>query len=214
MKKSNYILLIILIALLNSCTEQKDYIVETGLSLLMPDTINGETVTQSRKRVEFFEEKLQENTINKYIPNILVSDLSGQNFNLQNVISKKTILITSNAYCGFGQESLRKEFPIALDSLKIELQDYEIICLIKRTEADLENTSRFERFTKELREIYESIYIIEESEAYKMNLYANPARLYINQDQKVEHIALGLPNVQSQIIEIRKNTGSFKSYEL
>ena len=208
MKKSNYILLVILIALLNSCTEQKNYIVETGFSLLMPDTMNGETVAQSGKKEVVYIEKLKSNTINKFIPYIPVYDLSGQKLNLQDVISKKTILISSDSYCGFGKASLTEDFPIALDSLKDELQDYDIICLVKRTETDIEDSSRLEKFTAELQEMYESIYIIEESDAYKMNLSESPARFYINKDQKVEHIASGLSNVQSQIIELRKRTNS------
>lgn len=213
MRKSNYILLVILIALLNSCTEQKNYIVETGFSLLMPDTINGETVAQSRKKGAVYLEKLESNTINKYIPNIPVYGLSGQKLNLQDVISKKTILISSDSYCGFGRASLTDDFPIALDSLKDELQDYDIICLVKRTETDIEDSSRLEEFTSELQEIYESIYIIEESDAYKMNLSGNPARFYINEDQKVSHIAGGLSNVQSQIKEIRINTDANIMYK-
>lgn len=214
MRKSNYILLlVILIALLNACTEQKNYIVETGFSLLMPDTINGETVAQNRKKGAVYLEKLKSNTINKYIPNIPVYDLSGQKLNLQDVISKKTILISSDSYCSFGKASLTEDFPIALDSLKNELQDYDIICLVKRTDTDIEDSSRFEKFTSELQEIYESIYIIEESDAYKMNLTGNPARFYIDKDQKVEHIGSGLSNVAYQIIEIRMHTGANKVYE-
>lgn len=172
----------------------------------MPDTINGETIAQSRKKDAVFMEELRSNTVNKYIPNVLVYNLSGQKFNLQDIISKKTIIITSDAHCGFGIGSLTEDFPIALDSLKDELQDYDIICLIKRTEADIEDSSRFEAFTKELQEIYEPIYIIEESDAYRINLIGNPARFYLNKDQKVEHIALGLSNVEHQIFEISENT--------
>ena len=93
----------------------------------MPDTMNGETVAQSNKKGAIYIEKLKSNTINKYIPTIPVYDLSGQKLNLQDVISKKTILISSDAYCGFGSASLREDFPIALDSLKVELQEYDII---------------------------------------------------------------------------------------
>lgn len=208
MRKSSYILLVILIALSNSCTEQKSYIVETDFSLMMPDTINGETVAQSKRKGAVYIEKLKSNTVNKFIPEIPVYDLSGQKLNLQDVISKKTILISSDSHCGFGRASLTEDFPIALDSLKDELQDYDIICLVKRTETDFEDSSRFEEFTSELQETYESIYIIEESDANKINLTGNPTRLYINKDQKVEHFASGLSNVQFQIIELRKRTNA------
>lgn len=177
------------------------------MSLLMPDTVNGETVAQSNKRGEVFRQNLKSNTIDKYIPNVPVYSLSGKEFNLQDVISKKTILISSDSYCGFGGASLRNDFPVALDSLKNELQDYDVICLLKRTEWDMEDSTRFEGFKEELREIYETLYIIEESDAYRINLIGNPVRYYIDKNQKVAHIGSGLSNVQNQIIEIRNNTG-------
>ena len=211
MKKQSYMLFILFIGLL-SCSEhkdggQKDYIAQVDFSLLMPDTINGETVAQSNERGKVFMNNLESNTIHKYIPNIPVQNLSGREFNLQDIITKSTILISSDSYCGFGGASLRNDFPAAMDSLKHELQDYDIICLVKRTDADKEDSTRFERFTAELGEIYEKIYKIEESDAYKMNLYGNPVRYYIDKDQKVAHIAGGLTNVEYQIFEIRNNTG-------
>ena len=148
------------------------------------------------------------NTINKYIPNTPIYSLTGQKFNLQKILSKKTILISSDNHCGFGYASLMDDFPIALDSLKGELQDYEIICLVKRTEMDVEDSLGFEAFTTGLQKIYKSIYIIDEADAYRMNLTGNPARFYIDKDQKVEHIASGLSNVKYQILEIKGYTGA------
>lgn len=208
MLKYKSILFITLIAILHSCGGKKSSIIETDLSLRIPDTVNGETIAQSKKRNKIHMEELKLNTVNRYIPNIPVYDLSRQKLNLQDVISKKTIIVSSDSHCGFGKVSLLNDFPIALDSLKDELQDYEIICLIKRTKRDIEDNSRFDMFVSELQEIYEPLNIIEESDANRMNLLGNPTRFYINKDQKVEHIASGASNVENRIFEIRQNTGA------
>lgn len=207
MTKGKYILLLAIIALLHSCGDQKNYIIETDLSLLIPDTINGETVAQSRERGARFYEILKSNTVNKTIPPVPVYDLSGQEYNLQDVLSKKTILISSDAHCGFGQGSLREDFPMAMDSLKNQLEDYDIICLVKHTPWDTADSKSFDGLVSDLQEMYDQIYTIEEADAYRINLIANPVRLYINEEQKVEHIASGLSNVEGQVFEIRKYAG-------
>ncbi len=203
---------LILIAFLISCSEQNNYIIETNRDIIKLDTINGETESQSREKYAKFRKALLANTINKSIPEIIIFDLSGNKLNLQEILTEKTILISSDSHCGFGQESLTDEFPKALDSLKNELNDYKIICLVKKTSSDSKYPSKLNDFINELLKIYESIYTIDESDAFKINLFGNPVRLYIDKNKDVKHYAVGLSSIENRIKEIKKNTGANNGY--
>ena len=208
MKIKSIISVLIFGSLLFSCTDNEKYIIQTDYSQLLPDTINGETVMESNNKNKKFIENLISNTVDRAIPSIEIFTVEGERLNLRSIIQKETIIISSDIYCGWGLECLTNDFPKAIKQLQNSLENIDIICLLKRQNSDIENPEAFNQDINDLKLIYEKVYIIEENEAGKINLFPNPTRLYINSNKFVKYIGFGTSLIENSLInEIKEYTG-------
>ncbi len=202
------VLIFLFSTLFISCDKPKKYIIETDYTQLLPDTINGETQEESNKKIKKFGEELISNTINRTIPDIEIFSDEGVKLNLRNILHKETIIISSDTHCGWGLECLTNDFPKAVNQLQSDLQNIDIICLLKRENSDIENSDAFNQNVNDLKKLYKKVYIIEENEARKINLFPNPTRLYVNNYKIVKHIEFGTSLVENRLLnEIKENTG-------
>jgi len=200
-----YFEFVIFLFLAISCQHAYTYIIETDINKLAPDRKNGETIIQSNEKARKFFDEVTNNTVGKMIPHLKITDTLGNKKDLQDVLSGKTIIISSDLYCGFGEEGLLNDFPKAMKRIGAEKNHLRIICLIKKQQDDEENPKRLINTLKELNRYYTDIYIINELESRKINLFANPTRLYINKDKVVTHIALGISTIELLESELREN---------
>jgi hypothetical protein len=194
------------VLVLASCSRSENYVIETDFSQLMPNTINGETEKESQEKSQKFYELLLSNTLFKTIPDIEIFTVDGKKLNLRDVINSETIIIASDNHCGWGLEALTNDFPKALEKLQNEISNTKIICLFKREKSDIENPMAFDKTLNELKLIYETVYIIDDIQAYKINLFPNPTRLYVNKNKVVTHIGIGTSLIENKLLEeIKKN---------
>lgn len=208
MKLTTYIKVFFTVLVLASCVRSENYIIETDLSLLMPDTINGETEKKSQERSREFHKLLLSNTISKTIPDTEIFTVDGKKLNLRDVLNSETIIIASDNHCSWGLESLTNDFPETLKKLQHEISDIQIICLFKREKSDLENPVAFNKRLNELKLIYETVYIIDDNQANKINLFASSTRLYVNEHKVVTNIGIGTSLIKNGLLEeIKENTG-------
>jgi hypothetical protein len=215
MKLRKYIRISLTVLVLASCTRPSNYVIETDFNQLMPDTINGETEKESQKKSQEFYKLLLSNTIDKTIPDIEIFTVDGKKLNLRDVLNTETIIISSDNHCGWGLEALTNDFPNAMKNLQNEIPDINIICLFKREKSDIENPVAFNKTLNELKLIYESVYVIDENQAYKINLFPNPTRLYVNENKVVTHIGIGTSLIENRLLdEIKENTGANNAYTL
>ena len=213
MKPGKYIKIFLIVLVLTSCAKSRNYVIETDFSLLIPDTINGETVKESQKKSKKFYELLLSNTIDRIIPDIEIFTVDGKKLNLPDVLNTETIIIASDNHCGWGLECLTNDFPNAIKSLQNEISNIKIICLLKRENSDIKDPESFNQTLNELKLIYETVYVIDDNQAYKINLFPNPTRLYINNDKVVKHIGIGTSLIENRLLnEIKENTGANKKY--
>lgn len=208
MKLKHIIEILIISLLITSCIEPEKYVIESDFSKLMPDTINGETQKESNKKSQEFLEELLLNTIDRAIPDIEIISIEGEKMNLRNILTRETIIISCDIHCGWGLEGLTNDFPKAMKELEKESLDFNVICLLKRENSDI-GQPKFTKTLYELTQFYEFVYIIDNSEAMKINLYPNPTRLYINNDKVVKHIGIGTSLIENKLLnEIKENTGA------
>ena len=119
----------------------------------------------------------------------------------------ETIIVSTDNHSGWGLECLTNDFPNALK--EIENLNFSIICLLKRENSDIDNPESFNKTLNELKQFYESVYIINDNESRKINLFPNPTRLYINRDKVVKHIGIGTSLIENRLLnEIIENTGA------
>jgi peroxiredoxin len=149
------------------------------------------------------------NTVGKEIPDIQVKDLDGNTIKLKKWLKKETILIFTSPHCGFGKEEVEKEFPFALQNMKDELEDIDILCLIESVkESDQQVTFDY---AKSLQGAYDNLFIIDQEDALKTNLTACPTKFFIDKKQIVRHVHVGMTMEQDRCEnEIRQGISSMK----
>ncbi len=113
MKITIFIIECLLIGFLFSCKRPVNYIIQidTGKIVLDAAKENGLTVEQSQSMGVLVRDSIEKNTIGKRIPDIIITNESSKKYNLRNEISKNTIIVISDIYCGFGLDCLSNIYP-------------------------------------------------------------------------------------------------------
>ena len=155
-----YFVISIIFLFTTSCSREAKYIIETDFSKLLPDTINGEIYGKLNKKSQEFYKELLSNTIDRSISDIEIINDVGDKINLRNILHSETIIISADNHCAWGLECLTNDFPNALK--KVVNANFRVVCLLKREESDINNQESFNNTFNELKQIYESVYIIEE----------------------------------------------------
>lgn len=129
------------------------------------------------------------NTLGKEIPNIKVKDIDGNPIKVKKWLKKETILLFTSPHCGFGMEEAEKEFPIAIRNMKAELEGIDILCFVELSEdSNLQETIEY---AKSLQDKYNNLFIIEQKDAFCMNLTGSPTMFFIDKNQIVKHVQMG-----------------------
>lgn len=129
------------------------------------------------------------NTVGEEIPDIRVKDIEGKTIRLKKWLKGETILIFSDAYCGYGGEEVEQDFPNAINNMKDELEGIDILCLVELSEdSDQQKTVEY---AKTLQGKYNHIFIIDQKDALRCNLAATPTKFFIDEKQIVKHIQMG-----------------------
>ncbi len=194
MVKTLYEPFICMILLFVSCSQTKNEIIETSLQDYTTDSNEALTLKESRQKGMMLLKKVKANTVGKEMPRIEILSLSGEIKNLKDVIKPTTIIIASNTHCAWGFEGLTRDFPEALNKFKKKYKNrhLQVICLLIRDQKDKENLTDFNKTLEEIIPYYNSLFIIDENEANKINVFANPTRLYIDDRMIVTNYALGV----------------------
>ena len=183
MKKIHVIFLFLLLGLILSCNRPDNSIIETDTEkIIVNASKNGLTIEETGRLSLLMNDSVRKNTIGKKLPNVIVTNVSHQKVNLLDELYKINnvfVLVSSDIYCGFGADCMRNVFPESLKKYRAKNNDIQAICLLKRTESDKNDSIEFNKTIKELMPLYNSIYIIEEKDANRLNMIGNPTRLYV-----------------------------------
>ncbi len=203
MKISLHLVSILIIAMFVSCSSSNNEIIETDLNKLLLDTSKPITVKESQIQSRSFYQEVITNTVGRKIPKVKIHNVSGGELNLKDLIKSESIIISSDVYCSWGIEGLTNDFPKVIELLRQNygVEKFCVICLLKREKSDIENPERFNKTFDEVKLHYQNLFIIDEKEARKLNLYANPTRLYVNKNLIVTNIGLGVSTIEGRLYE-------------
>ncbi|MBI9034371.1 MAG: hypothetical protein JEZ03_07870 [Bacteroidales bacterium] len=211
MKHFFVIQILLFLSTLISCSESNEYIIETDIKNYFPDTISRLSQKEINERTNLFIEEVKRNTIGKLIPVTSIYNTDRVLMKLDEILTEETILIASDAYCGWGVGLLTSDFPNSMKKLETEIKNTRVICLAIRQESDIETPERFNEFIDELSSYYQELYIIDEVESQKLNLVFNTTRLYINKELVIKNIGIGMLADNDYLIqEIQINTNANK----
>lgn len=143
------------------------------------------TQEEADKIVAEFRLEIKNNTEGKELPNLQVSNIKGDRFNLRNVLNQRSIIEISDAHCGFGKGSTTQDLPAIIEKLRLEHKDFDVICLVVKNDTDIKDSLLFYSYISELEPIYSKIFIISEEDSYKLNIFSFPVHLLIDKNLKV-----------------------------
>lgn len=189
------IALILLVLAIASCNRSSNYIIPVDYEKYYKD-INSLTEKESQELDRKIMMDWYHNTVGKEIPDIQVKDLNGNTIKLKKWLKRETILIFADPHCGFGEEEVEKEFPIAILDMKDELKDIDILCLIGLAEDS--TPEKTVEYAKSLQGVYNNLFIIDQDDALRTNLTGSPTKFYIDKDQIVRQIHMGFAMNQEQ----------------
>ena len=207
MKRLAFVIVLVLIAFA-SCNRTHNYIIPVDYEKYY-EGVTSLTEKEDQELSQRIYMDWYHNTVGKEIPDIQVKDLDGNTIKLKKWLKKETILIFTSPHCGFGKEEVEKEFPFALQNMKDELEDIDILCLIESVkESDQQVTFDY---AKSLQGAYDNLFIIDQEDALKTNLTACPTKFFIDKKQIVRHVHMGMTMEQDRCEnEIRQGISSMK----
>lgn len=153
--------------------------------------------------------EIEQKTLGKKLPSIMVKTADGQTMNLQKLIHQKTVLMMCNASCNDGLENMLNEMPKALEKLNINEDQLKIIALFIQNKNEDITSENIRSIIAQLQEKYTDFYIINDYEALKMNVIGNPTRMYIHDDLKVMDMSIGSLSEElicCEIVDFQKQT--------
>ena len=191
-----------------SCNRTDNYIIPVDYERFY-EGITGLTENESRELNQKIIMAWYDNTVGKEIPDIQVKDLEGKTKKLKKWLKKETILIFADPYCGFGAEEVEKEFPNALRNMKEALEGLDILCLIEVAEDSNEQETM--DYAKGLHDEYDNLFIIEQKDALRANLTGSPTLFFIDKNQIVKSMQMGLAlDPEGQEMVIRNGISSMR----
>ncbi len=174
------------------CCNNKDYIIPTNIEYSEEQRKEGITVKQAKEHHKQSFKELRLNTIGRSIPYIEVYNLENKKYNLQDFLDDKRIIVASDLVCGWGYGHLTQQFPDVIAEIDSNMLDKKVICLIVNREEDSLFMNTLKEELIELNSIYGHLFMITYKEARKINMLANPTRIYLAKNQSVKDIAFGM----------------------
>ena len=201
MKRLAFVIVLVLIAFA-SCNRTHNYIIPVDYEKYY-EGVTSLTEKEDQELSQRMYMDWYHNTVGKEIPDIQVKDLDGNTIKLKKWFKRETILIFADPHCGFGEEEVEKEFPIALRNMKDELKDIDILCLVEVAEDSNEQETM--NYAKSLQGEYNNLFIIDQTDALRTNLTGSPTKFFIDKDQVVRHVHIGFAlNQEGREEEIRQ----------
>lgn len=187
MKKLLFVTVCFILAYI-SCNRSGNYIIPVDY-----EKYNDGATNRTEKENQELTMKLYmdwyHNTVGKEIPDIRVKDIEGKTIRLKKWLKGETILIFTDAYCGYGGEEVEQDFPNAINNMKDELEGIDILCLVELS--DDSDQQKTVEYAKTLQGKYNHIFIIDQKDALRCNLAATPTKFFIDEKQIVKHIQMG-----------------------
>ena len=187
MKRLAFVVVLVLVAFA-SCNRTHNYIIPVDYEKYY-EGVTSLTEKEDQELSQRIYMDWYHNTVGKEIPDIQVKDLDGNTIKLKKWFKRETILIFADPHCGFGEEEVEKEFPIALRNMKDELKDIDILCLVEVAEDSNEQETM--NYAKSLQGEYNNLFIIDQTDALRTNLTGSPTKFFIDKEQIVRHIQMG-----------------------
>ncbi|MDZ7740687.1 MAG: hypothetical protein U5Q03_02785 [Bacteroidota bacterium] len=200
MKTNNVFILTMIILVLYSCKQEVKEIDPVAL----PEPQTGMTLSESNQLLSDYYQEVINHTVGRKLPDIRISDSHGKQFQLRELISKKNLILISDAFCSFGAEGLSNDYPKALQKIREEHPEleFDVFCLLVKPQNDEEYPERFRRLAEEVEPHFPDYYIISEEQARSINYLGGPTRYFVNKEGIVTNMGAGISLIEGRIFRV------------
>lgn len=187
-----FILFAVFIAI--ACNRKPQTITQVDFKTFESKMNTGAPLTQEEvnKLMWKFQLDIQKNTTGRLLPDLQICDVQGNEYNLPDIIRRKTIIEISDAHCGFGIGCTLNDLPGIIARLKEKYDDFDVVCLVIKTKADNNGHNPFNTYLTDLKPLYPALYVIDEGDAGKLNVAGSPTRLLVDKNRTVVKISTGM----------------------
>ena len=185
-----YITLVLALFILENCNSNQDIITPYDYVANFPDTKNGLTQKQVNEYFKKSMNQIRINTVGKKLPEIYINNIHNKRVRLDLLINQITFIYATDNHCGWGLEVLENDLPYAIEKLESDSIKINVIALLIKSLSDSTDLNAFNQKATEVNLKYNQFYIIDESEAKKINAL-NATRLFVDKQKIVIDIGYG-----------------------
>ena len=186
--------------------EKKEYFSIIDFSAYQEELINASSIEENKRLDSIIFDQIEQATVNRYLPPLIGSDLEGKEVRVDQLIKKPTLIVFFSPFCGWTSVDLANELPEIIDGA--ESRPEVIVLLLEERRGGIELPEDFYKVQHEqLKFLYPNTFLIQGTEAQKLNMYALPSRFYFNGDKKLLQLTKGrvsVNRVKKEIAEFYK----------
>lgn len=180
MRGTSVFLILSIVFFASSCIDkQKEYIQEIDYQYFQQQTSQpGLTQTEFRNICDEYQDSIKNAILGKRITAVRIADTSGDSLKLTSLIKDTSLIYVADAHCSFGLTGFRNDIPYIIKNFREKNNPIDLICLLRRTENDQRFPEKFQKFRKELQDIYyDEFWIIKNEEALRLNAWGTKSFL-------------------------------------
>jgi len=197
------LIILFLIIICSACKRETQPIIQADLKPFEKQINSGNALTQEdvNRIMSDLQNEIRKNTVGKSLPSVNIENLHGKNFDLVDLIKKRSIIIFTDSHCGFGIGSTTKDFPEALNKLKKQHRDYDVFCIVIKSNSDSTDTISFNSLISELKPIYANLYLMNETDSQRLNIYGFPTHFLVDNHKIVVSYRTGMAMVPNLLYD-------------
>lgn len=191
-----HLLSILSLFLFASCSspeieKEKEYLQLVDFSEYQDQMMNARSRAENARIDSLIFDRIETASIGKYLQPFYGMDEYGKSMRIDTLVDAQTLLTITSPYSNWNSIDIAKDLPSILEGLE---KNPKIINLILK-EPNPSGQAMPDNFYKiqieQLRLLYPHTYMINGSEARKLNMYALPCRYYLDKEGKILKISKG-----------------------
>jgi len=198
-----YLLILFLLIICFSCKREAQPIIHVDIKPFEKQINSGNAFTQEdvNKIMSNLQSEIKKNTVRKSLPSVNLVNVHGTNVDLVDLIKKRSIIIFTDSHCGFGKGSTTEDFPEVLNKLQKRHRDFDVFCIVINSNSDSSDTKSFDSFISELKPIYPNLYLINQTDSQRLNIYGVPTHFLVDNNKIVVSYRTGMAMVPNLLYD-------------
>lgn len=175
----------------SSSTETKEYIKKVDFSKYQVQLSSAKNGIESNRLDSQIFQEIEEAMIDKYLEPLYGMDAYGNRIRIDTLIDQPTLVILTSPYSNWNSVDIAKELPTIVEKSNPSFQIVNLLLKEPNPNGQALPANFYKIQIEQLQLLFPHTYLINGSEAIKLNMYALPCRYYFNQGGQLIKISKG-----------------------